>query len=230
MDDPVLARALAQVAMSPEWRVLRWRLVRRALRLVRGQVDPERGPHGLRGERSCRKQAVDLGCGPGHLAIELARQERSCSVLGLDLATEMLSLGRSFRQRSRVGERVAFVRGDAHRLPFAEGSLHLAVSSMSLHHWRDPVNVLDEIARVLCPGGAYLVYDVRRDVSVPSRLFLWCVTHLLVPGALRQVNEPLSSYAAGYTPREAAQLARRSHLRGWRVASGALWLTIEGTM
>jgi ubiquinone/menaquinone biosynthesis C-methylase UbiE len=224
IDDPALAKALAQVAMSPEWRVLRWRLVRRALCLAR------RGDAVSRGERSRTGQAVDLGCGTGHLAIELARQEPSLSIVGLDLSDEMVSLARSYVRRSGVGDRVSFIRGDAHSVPFADGSLDLVVSSMSLHHWRDPLAVLDEIARVLCPGGGFLVYDVRRDVSVPARLFLWCITHFFVPRALRRANEPLSSYAAGYTPQEAAQLARHSRLRGWHVASGALWLTIEGTM
>jgi hypothetical protein len=83
---------------------------------------------------------------------------------------------------------------------------------------------------VSCVQEAVTSYDVLRDVGVPARLFLWCITHLFVPRALQRANDPLSSYAAGYTPREAAQLARQSRLRGWCMATEALWLTIEGTM
>jgi ubiquinone/menaquinone biosynthesis C-methylase UbiE len=88
--------------------------------------------------------------------------------------------------------------------------------------------VLDEIARVLKPGGGFLVFDLRRDLAPPLYLLLWFATRMVVPPALRQANEPLRSRNAAYTTSEAAELAQRSILQGWRVSSGPLWLTIEG--
>ena len=66
-------------------------------------------------------------------------------------------------------------RGTWRRSPFPDDSLDLVVSTLSLHHWRDPVGVLDEIARVLRrpepaegqPGGSFLVFDLRRDMAAP---------------------------------------------------------------
>jgi hypothetical protein len=95
---------------------------------------------------------------------------------------------------------------------------------------------LDEIARVLRkpkphaeqPGGAFLVFDLRRDMAPPFYLLLWFATRFVVPQALRRANEPLTSRNAAYSIQEAAELAHRSQLRGWRVTSGPLWLAIEG--
>jgi len=115
------------------------------------------------------------------------------------------------------------------QIPFPDASLDLIVSTLSLHHWSDAIAVLDEVARVLRPGGAFLIVDLRRDLSAPFYLLLWFATRCIVPVALRRVSEPLASRNAAFTPGEAADLADQSQLSGWHVTHGPLWLTIEGT-
>ena len=102
------------------------------------------------------------------------------------------------------------------------------MSTLSLHHWDDPVRIFNEVARVLRPGGAFLLFDLRRDLGPVPWLLFWFVTHVVVPAALRQVGEPLGSRNAAYTPDEAAALLQTSRLTGWRVARGPFWLSIEG--
>jgi ubiquinone/menaquinone biosynthesis C-methylase UbiE len=156
-------------------------------------------------------------------------------VTGVDLSDEMLIEAEGYARQSAVGERITFRKGDAQQIPFPDGSLDLVVSTLSLHHWSDPVGVLDEVARVLRPpepakghpGGAFLIFDLRRDLSFPFWLVLWLATNFVVPAALRRVNEPLSSRDAAFTPQEAALLAGESCLSGWRVTPGPLWLMIE---
>ena len=210
LDEPDVARAFGRMATMPQMRLLRWYVARRALGLMR------------------KGKAVDLGCGPGHLVLELARQAPDLHVTGIDLSDEMLAQGAANARRAGLDGQVSFRKRDAGQIPFPDSSLDMAISTLSLHHWRDPLAVLDAVARVLRPGGAFLIFDLRRDVAAPFWLLLWFVTHLAVPAALRRVNEPLASRDAAYTPQEAAQLAKRSQLSGWRVTRGPLWLTIEG--
>jgi ubiquinone/menaquinone biosynthesis C-methylase UbiE len=119
-------------------------------------------------------------------------------------------------------DRVAFKKGGAQEIPFPDGSLDLAISTLPLHHWEQPVAVLDEVARVLRPGGAFIIFDLRRDKAAPFYLLLWFVTRLIVPHALRQVNEPLGSRNAAYSVGEAARLVESSQLSGWRIVDGPL--------
>jgi ubiquinone/menaquinone biosynthesis C-methylase UbiE len=212
LDDPEVARAYDWVSRMPQMRLLRRYVARQATALA---------PCG---------QALDLGCGPGYLALELARQAPGLHVTGIDLSDEMLARGESLARRAGTGDRVSFKRGDAARIPIPDASLDLLTSTLSLHHWNDPVAVLNEIARVLRPGGAYLVFDLRRDMAAPARLLLWFATHVVVPPALRRINEPMGSRDAAYTRRELAELATKSTLTGWRVTQGPLWLILEGRL
>ena len=209
LDDPEVTRAYGWVAMLPPMLLLRWFVAYRAAGMTK------------------RGEAADLGCGPGQLVIELARRSPGLHVTGIDLSDEMITRGQDNARRAGVADRVSFRQGDAQQIPFPDASLDLVVSTLSLHHWSDPVAVLDEIARVLRPGGSFLVFDLRRDMAAPFWLLLWFVTHVVAPAALRRVNEPLGSRNAAYTPQEAAQLAEQSRLSSWCVTRGPLWLTIE---
>jgi SAM-dependent methyltransferase len=66
----------------------------------------------------------------------------------------------SLAANAGVADRVEFRVGDVASLPFADASFDAVVSTFSLHHWPDPAKGLEEIYRVLRPGGVARIYDV----------------------------------------------------------------------
>lgn len=107
---------------------------------------------------------LEVGCGPGHLSILLAR-EHGLKVTGLDLDPAMIERARANAERAITGDgRPSFAVGDVAALPLPDGSFDLVVSTLSMHHWADPVAGATEIGRVLRPGGRALVWDVRPGV------------------------------------------------------------------
>jgi ubiquinone/menaquinone biosynthesis C-methylase UbiE len=173
-------------------------------------------------------EAVDLGCGAGQLVMELARHAPGLHVTGIDLSQKMLADARQSAQQAFLRDRVDFRLGNVEEIPFPEQSLDLVVSTGSLHHWTDPLKVLNEIDRVLKPGGAFYIFDLRRDMALPFYLMIWFATQFIVPAALHRVNEPMGSRNASYTVRELADLARQSRLCGWQVTAGPMWVVLEG--
>ena len=107
----------------------------------------------------------EVGCGPGHLSIRLARQY-GLDVTGLDLDPAMIERARANADRAADGDerRPSFLVGDVASLPFPDGSFDLVVSTLSMHHWADPTAGLAEIGRVLRSGTRALVWDVRPGV------------------------------------------------------------------
>ncbi|MCX6031738.1 MAG: methyltransferase domain-containing protein [Chloroflexi bacterium] len=211
LDDPAVARAYGRIMTMPQMALLRRYVAQRAVAMKSAGA------------------AADIGCGPGDLVIGLARLAPGLHVTGVDLSEEMLSQGKERAAWAGVRGRVKFRQGAAGQIPVADASLDLVVSTLSLHHWGDPVAALSEISRVLRPGAAFLIFDLRRDLAFPLWSLIYFATHVVVPRALRHIGEPLGSRNAAYTPAEAASLASASKLTGWRVTAGPLWLTIEGT-
>jgi len=107
-----------------------------------------------------RERVLEVGSGPGRLAVRLAELAPGVRVTGVDISAEMVEIANALAARSRVAGRVEFLVGDAASLPLSDASFDTVVSTFSLHHWASPADGLAEIYRVLRPGGVARVYDV----------------------------------------------------------------------
>ena len=106
-------------------------------------------------------KVLEVGCGPGHLSVRLAR-DHHLDVTGLDLDPAMIERARENAERSSGRDGLPqFIVGDVAALPFDDASFDLVVSTFSMHHWADPAAGLGEIARVLRPDGRALVWDLK---------------------------------------------------------------------
>ena len=104
---------------------------------------------------------LEIGSGPGELALEIARRLPGAEVVGVDLAGAMINRASDRARADGLDDRIRFELADAAALPLPDASYDVVVSTLSLHHWSDPGVVFAEIARVLRPGGIALVYDLR---------------------------------------------------------------------
>jgi SAM-dependent methyltransferase len=109
---------------------------------------------------------LDLACGPGNFSREFARVVGDEGlVIGLDASTTMLGRGAADLRRDAL-DNLALVRGDATDLPFRAKTLDGVCCFAALHLFGQPFDALDEIARVLRPGGRIaLMTSVRRQVT-----------------------------------------------------------------
>jgi ubiquinone/menaquinone biosynthesis C-methylase UbiE len=111
---------------------------------------------------------LDVACGPGNFARQFARDAGPDGlVVGLDGSRTMLERGAEELRRSGLAN-LALVRADATRLPFRDSSFDGVCCFAAIHLFDDPFAALDEIARVLRPGGRIaLMSSVRRQITVP---------------------------------------------------------------
>jgi ubiquinone/menaquinone biosynthesis C-methylase UbiE len=109
---------------------------------------------------------LDVACGPGNFTREFARAVGATGLaVGVDASATMLDRGVDETQRSGL-QNLALVRCDATDLPFRARSFDAVCCFAALHLFADPFSALDEMRRVLAPGGRIaLMTSVRRQLT-----------------------------------------------------------------
>ncbi|OGR28287.1 MAG: hypothetical protein A2139_11780 [Desulfobacca sp. RBG_16_60_12] len=106
---------------------------------------------------------LDVGAGPGYLLGYLGRVRPDLSLWGLDFSHDMI---RRARQRAMAPQAAPrWLVADACLLPFPSGVFGQVVATFSFHIWPCPVAGLQELRRVLAPGGRAWVYELCREAS-----------------------------------------------------------------
>lgn len=106
------------------------------------------------------KRVLDIACGEGYGTAALQRASSKHTV-GIDLSRSTCA-----RARKRYGE--MFLAGDAHAIPFADGSIDVIVSFETIEHIGRPEAFLDECVRILAPKGLLILSTPNKEVHGES--------------------------------------------------------------
>lgn len=156
--------------------------------------------HGFRTGR-----ILDAGCGFGGTALVLAQRFPDGEIVGIDLSEPLLRLANQNAQAAKLERRAKFETGDVEKLPYGDHSFDAVLNINMVHIVENPVQMLNEIERVLVPEGFLFIADLRRS---------W----------LGLIEKEIKS---ALTIAEAKDLFSRSKLRKGNFSSSALWWRFE---
>jgi ubiquinone/menaquinone biosynthesis C-methylase UbiE len=166
---------------------------------------------GKRVSRSLRKRGfeqgriIDAGCGSGATAVYLADAFPGCEIVGIDLSEPLLQEAAASAEAVGVSDRVRFEVGDAEQLTFDEQSFDVALSFNMAHIVEHPVQMLDELERILRRDGHLFIADLKRSwLSIFER-----------------------EMASSFTLSEAQDLFRQSRIREGKFSSDLIWWRFE---
>jgi ubiquinone/menaquinone biosynthesis C-methylase UbiE len=103
---------------------------------------------------------LDVGCGTGALLGQIGERFPQARLAGIDAAPGMAAVARRRLPAAEIRD------GVAESLPWPDGAFDLAVTTLSFHHWRDQAQGIREVARVLGPGGTFLLADISGDGAI----------------------------------------------------------------
>jgi len=198
IDDAAVADAFSALQDLPQFKMIRNRIVNR---VVAPSID-EPIAEG--------SSLLDLGCGTGHLLLAFNNAITSgklpdLKLHGLDIGTESIRVCQDRLAKENLTD-IELREGDGANMPYQDASIDIVVTSLSLHHWTEPVLVFNEIYRILRPGGLLVLFDMRRDCRKFWHWLLSFATRTVVPKALRKVREPLGSLLSSYTTKELLEI------------------------
>jgi ubiquinone/menaquinone biosynthesis C-methylase UbiE len=140
------------------------------------------------------RSVLEVGCGTGHSARWL--RDQGLFVVGLDLSTDMLAVAKGL-------DGLPFVQGNAHRLPFADGSFDLVALVTTLEFLREPPVALAEAIRVSRLGlllgvlNRWSLLGLKRRLMEHFRPTVYQAAHFYGVGELERLLKSVAGENAG---------------------------------
>jgi ubiquinone/menaquinone biosynthesis C-methylase UbiE len=103
---------------------------------------------------------IDVGCGTGRLLRAVSARWPDAQLFGVDPAEQMIS------EANQLNPNATFKVAPAESLPFPDAIADIVLSSLSFHHWADQAKGLQEVARVLRPGGFFCLADHTMQIAI----------------------------------------------------------------
>jgi ubiquinone/menaquinone biosynthesis C-methylase UbiE len=135
------------------------------------------------------RRILEVGCGTGNISLELAR--RGARVMGLDVSGAMLAAAQQKAQHHSFP--LAWIRSEAAALPFPQNSFDGVIAILALDFMADRSGVVQEMVRVLAPGGflllallnRYSLWTLKRLLKAWFASSIWRGVRFISPGELK---------------------------------------------
>ncbi len=153
------------------------------------------------------KQVLDVATGTADVAIEIAKQLQPNKIIGLDIAEEMLQIGRKKIHKLDMDETIELISGDAENLPFEDNTFDAITVAYGVRNFEHLEAGLKEMQRVLKPNGKVVILEFSKPTVFPlKQLFNFYFKNILPligrltskdPKAYRYLYESVQAFPDG---------------------------------
>ena len=138
---------------------------------------------------------MDIATGTGDLVIKMAQKTNASRLVGLDISSGMLEVGKIKVTKEKLDDRIAMVLGDSENLQFADATFDAVTVSYGVRNFEDLEKGLAEILRVLRPGGMLVVLETSVPEKFPFKQGYYVYSNLVVPTLGKLFSKDRKAYA-----------------------------------
>lgn len=138
---------------------------------------------------------LDIATGTADLAIMLAKKYSKAKITGVDLAENMLEVGRKKVNNLKLSDRISLNQGDSLSLPFENDSFDTAMVAFGVRNYENPVKGMEETLRVLRKNGKFYVLEF----SMPRKLPMAQLYRFYFRTILPLIGRIVSGHKQAYT-------------------------------
>lgn len=160
---------------------------------------------------------LDVATGTADLALMAARKGVP-KVIGVDIANQMLEVGRVKVTKADLDDRVELLNGDAEKLPFSDQQFDVATVAFGVRNFEDLAAGLQQIHRVLRPGGKLVVLEFSRPKAFPIKQLYAFYNRYVLPFVGRLVSGDSGAYT--YLPESIAVFPEGDAFLNWMKEAG----------
>ena len=155
---------------------------------------------------------LDVGTGPAQIPILLAQRCPEIRITAIDLSKEMLNIAKRHIAAAALTARITLEHVDAKALPYPDNTFDGLISNSIVHHIHDSLRALQEMSRVVKPGGLVLIRDlVRPETPEAAQAF---VDTYAAEDTPYQQKLYYDSFLAAFTIAEVNEMLAQMDLQG----------------
>ena len=140
------------------------------------------------------QQILDIATGTGDFALLLAKRIKPQHIVGADISEGMMAVGREKIKEEGLQNVISFQYEDCMQLSFPDGSFDAVTSSYGVRNFQNLDKGLQEMQRVLRPGGHLLIVELTPPPSFPMKQLFWLYAHVVMPLLGRIISHDDSAY------------------------------------
>jgi len=170
---------------------------------------------------------LQIGYGPGYTGLEWLKHTSGTKLKALDVSAEMIEIAKkNIEEYPGVEDRIEYLNCSAEKMDIKDASIDGVFCNGEVHEWPNPINVFNEINRVLKPNGKYYILAHRRDLS-SFRLLL--DKFFMMRGMPKGIwSFYLESINSAYTCEETDDILKKTDLKNYKLTQEKWMILITG--
>lgn len=142
---------------------------------------------------------LDIATGTGDLSIQAYNILKPKSILGIDISEGMMEVGRKKVAKAELSNIITFEKQDCLALDLEDNSFDAAMVAFGIRNFEDLDKGLQEIQRVLKPGGQLMILELSTPKHFPMKQGYWMYSRLFIPSIGRLISKDKTAYS--YLPK-----------------------------